>query len=432
MKEDLRKKSDRRAWLIVATGFLCMFTIYAISLNCLGLFLKPMAETFDASRATISGITSISMIVGIPMTLIYGVIFDKKAVKIPMAIGCFITGAGYMVLAYAPSIAICYVGAILIGIGASGAMQLPISVVLNNWFVEKKGLAMGIAFSGSGVGGVVFSQLINYFIVAHSWRTAYLVLGLLTILITVIPVSLFVTKTPEAVGLLPYGKKKKHSADETVSEVRAQSSSSLMATIRTSEFWLYFLGAAAISFTMSAIKGHIPAYMTDIGYTEQVAANILSITVLTVIPGKPILGIVFDKLGSKAGTLTSIGLMILGILLLIFTPVAFLFAIFFGICYGVGSAYATVGPAMVIGDVFRSSSSNYGTIFSISSTGATLAGAIGPAIFGAIFDTTGSYTGAWILGIAGLFIGMVLVVMAVHITHKKYTKQQTLEVQYEN
>ena len=117
MKEDLRRKSNKRAWLIVMTGFLCMFTIYAISLNCLGLFLKPMAETFATSRAVISSITSISMIIGIPMTLIYGVIFDKKAIKVPMAIGCFITGVGYMVLASASSIAICYMGAALVGIG---------------------------------------------------------------------------------------------------------------------------------------------------------------------------------------------------------------------------------------------------------------------------------------------------------------------------
>lgn len=431
MKEDLRRKSNKRAWLIVMTGFLCMFTIYAISLNCLGLFLKPMAETFATSRAVISSITSISMIIGIPMTLIYGVIFDKKAIKVPMAIGCFITGVGYMVLASASSIAICYMGAALVGIGASGAMQLPISAVLNNWFIEKKGLAMGIAFSGSGVGGVVFSQLINYCIVAYSWRTAYLVLGIITILITVIPVLLFVSKTPETAGLLPYGKSATLSAHEAALNAKEQTTSSFMSTIRTSEFWLYFLGAAAISFTMSAIKGHIPAYMTDIGYTEQIAANILSITVLAVIPGKPLFGIIFDKFGSKKGASTSIGLMIIGILLLIFTPIAFLFAIGFGICYGVGSAYATVGPAMVIGDIFRGSRS-YATIFSISSTGATLAGAIGPAVFGAIFDNTGSYMGAWILGIAGLFVGAVLVIMAVHITQKKYTKQIAMEVQYES
>ena len=364
--EILRRKSNRRAWLIVVTSFMCMFTIYAITLNCIGLFMKPMAASFETTRAVIGSISSVSLLVAIPSMLVFAVIFDKKNVKIPMAVGCLLTGIGFIVFSSASSLMMCYAAAILIGLGASGTMQLPITLVLNNWFVEKRGLALGIAFSGSGVGGVVFTQLINFMIETYSWRTAYMVLGIII---------------------------------------------------------LYFLGAAAIAFVMSAVKGHIPAYMTDIGYTEQMAANILSLTVFTVIPAKPIFGVVFDKFGDKVGVAASVGMMAIAAVLIIFTPWAFIFAILFGAIYGFGSAYSTIGPAILIGDLFKGNK-NFATIFSIASIGASLASAFGSPVYGAIYDNTGSYTGAWILSAVMLTLGMLLVIAAVKVVLKKQKTEQ--------
>lgn len=84
---------------------------------------------------------------------------------------------------------------------------MSISTLINRWFVEKKGLAMGIAFAGSGLGAMILIPITSHIIEKVNWVTAFYFLALILVAINV-PVAVFLIKNrPSDIGLLPYGAK---------------------------------------------------------------------------------------------------------------------------------------------------------------------------------------------------------------------------------
>lgn len=94
---------------------------------------------------------------------------------------------------------------LFVGFGSLSTTIIPVIILIRNWFIEKRGLALSLAFSGLGLGGVVFSQLVTFLINSFNYQIAYIVYGVLMILIG-LPVILFLIKVnPQDIGLTPYG-----------------------------------------------------------------------------------------------------------------------------------------------------------------------------------------------------------------------------------
>jgi len=83
-----------------------------------------------------------------------------------------------------------YIIAVFQGVGLSAICVVPPSVLITNWFNDKRGLALGLALAGTGIGGSIYSPIATQIIVRYGWRTAYLASGLIVLLITLPIVSL--------------------------------------------------------------------------------------------------------------------------------------------------------------------------------------------------------------------------------------------------
>ncbi|ABO50318.1 hypothetical protein Dred_1793 [Desulforamulus reducens MI-1] len=110
----------------------------------------------------------------------------------------------YASFALAQNITHFYISAIFMGAFSCGAVALPVSIVITNWFAKKRGLAISIALAGSGFGGAIISPTMADIIQNYGWRTSYLVFAA-AMLIICLPMMFLIKKSPETMGLKAYG-----------------------------------------------------------------------------------------------------------------------------------------------------------------------------------------------------------------------------------
>ena len=156
------KKKIYYGWYMVLFGFLVMALAYASLASCQGIFIKPVTEELGIERATFSGVTtiaSVGLIIGSTLT---GKLFGKYSLKKVMGTCCTIVCACLAGFGLSSHIWQFYILGSIMGIAFSGLTIIPVSILINNWFgVKKKGVAMSIAFAGSGIGGMILTVVLN-------------------------------------------------------------------------------------------------------------------------------------------------------------------------------------------------------------------------------------------------------------------------------
>src|SRR5260370_7415061 len=119
-----------------------------------------------------------------------GWLLDRVEARIVMIVGAVAGGAAFLIASRSNSLAPMLAAYSLLGVGISAGTLAPAAFVIANWFQAHRGLAMGLAMSGTTAGGMVMSLVANHVIQGPGWRAAYFVLALPTILV-VVPLLLF-------------------------------------------------------------------------------------------------------------------------------------------------------------------------------------------------------------------------------------------------
>lgn len=394
-QEDIMKENKFfYGWLIVIGGFFIMATCYTIFVNCMSLFLVPITTDLNISRAQFNLCTSISAVVGIFSSLVIGKFLDKYNARLIGAISVLIIVADLIGWAFVNQLWQMYVLAFITGFSVLAGTRLLISVLIANWFDKKRGLAVSLALMGSGFGGVLLSPLINWIMSTSSWRTAFLVLAAITLVVS-LPLTIVAFKNrPSDMDLEPYG------AGDSSEETRTTSPDTpVLIDIgwnivrKTSAFWLLILGFVFMGMVNGGVIINISAQMTDAGHTAAFAASILSVYLFTVIIGKICLGAVYDRFGLVAGTVFGSITTILGTLALLFSSsVAGPFA--FAIMFGFGTCLGTVAPPIMVVNEFGKK--DLGLIVGLVTAFEMLGAAIAAPLTGAVADHYHTYAPAWI------------------------------------
>jgi len=348
------------------------------------------------SRGVTSSVFSIYMLLCALFAVFGGWGLDRYG---PKKLGIFIgtfTGLSFLLTSWAQSpwqLLITY--SLLLSLG-TGPIYGVANTTATRWFTKKRGFAVGITSSGGGVGTIVISPFAAYLISSFDWRTAFIVLGIIS-WIGIVVVSLPLRKDPQEIGLLPDGDKMESPQMDThEKEGNVQSPAfSLGQSFGMSQFWLLGFSWVFFSLSLHMIFVHIVAYAVDMGISRMDAAVILSLIGLANIPGRLLVGKLSDILGRKVlGVVCN--LILSGALLWLMWAdqlwMLYLFAIVFGFMWGGSGTVITV----LIGDIFGTRS--LGPIMGMMSAGWALGAAIGPSIGGFIFDMTGDYFMAFATG----------------------------------
>lgn len=344
-----------------------------------------------------------------------GWMIDKFGPKMMIRIGMLIFGAGFILFSQTESIFTYYLSFALMASGSSIAGFLTVATTVVNWFERRRGLAMGIAMSGFGVGGLLVPA-IAWSITSFGWRPTAFFSGLLVVLIG-IPIAEVMRHRPEQYGYLPDGR---HPSTKEDGEDRSQDSLvhspqpdtngihgfTAKEAMRTPAFWLLSFGHSMALITVGAVSLHlIPHIIDSVEVSITTASSAVVVMTTCNIIGQLCGGFLGDKfskrwLAAGAMLIHSIALLILAFATTMM-PV-FLFAVLHG------SAWGVRGPIMttIRADYFGRGS--FATIMGFSSLIVMIGMTGGPLFAGIMADLFDGYRVGFIIisvvtGIGSLF-----------------------------
>ena len=223
-----------------------MFFIYTIIKTLHSMFLVPVTESLGMERSEFSllfTISGISVAFALPIVT---KLLKKYPARIVVGICILMASGGFAAFSLARASWQFYIISAIVGAGTAGCTQMVASLFINNWFEDRRGLALGVAFTGSGFGTAVLSPLLTSLLAGYGWQFSYVVMGALIALFCLPMTFLFAYKTPGERNEEPYRDQKANDlkANDSKPEPVSQKAVTgpLLKEIRVKMFfWIYML-----------------------------------------------------------------------------------------------------------------------------------------------------------------------------------------------
>lgn len=148
-------------WWIVLGASVVLAVMGPASVAVANLFQLPVTEEFGISNSQFAISNSLVLGVGIFLSPFISKKLATGNFRLIYSIAVIVYAFAYMGFGLAPNIYVFYLLSLLVGFGYTTTTIIPISMLMNNWFVKKRGLALSLALSGLGIGGVIFSQILT-------------------------------------------------------------------------------------------------------------------------------------------------------------------------------------------------------------------------------------------------------------------------------
>jgi MFS family permease len=382
-------------WVVVAVAFVTM-AVGVSARTAFSLLMPPLLTEFGWDRGLAAGAFSFGFLVSAVLGPFAGRAMDRNGPRVVIGIGIAMTGSGMLLAPFIAQAWHLYAAlGVLVGAGANLLGYTAQSLYLPNWFVRRRGFAVGIAFSGVGVGAIVLLPLFQHVITVHGWRTACLCMGVLTIILLA-PINLLIRRHPADLGLEPDGAPSspdasKRQAADIVDAAWAGTEWTLAKAVRTARFWWLCCGFSAALFAWYAVQVHQTKYLVEIGFTVGTAAWALGWVSVCAIPGQIGLGALSDRIGREPVWALGCGgfaICYAALIALEGHPSAPLLALMVFAQGFLGYSITSVmGP--MVAEIFGGP--HFGSIFGAMTVALILGGAAGPWVAGTLHDLTGSY-----------------------------------------
>jgi sugar phosphate permease len=396
-------------WLVVFVIFLVLLTSAGIR-NIPGLVIKPLEDEFDWSRSAISFAIAVSILaygLGGPFSgRLIGRFGPMRLLVGALTISALGT-AGLIWLQNIVQLTLIWGG--LVGI-ATGVLAIPLGAALaNRWFVERRGLVVGILGAGSSAGALIWVPIMMSVTVNSGWRSAML-LGAVLLLALVPLVLLIVRDSPKSVGLQAYGAERAPAGDAAA----ALRTTSMWDALKTRDWWLLAGSFFVCGFTSNGLIGtHFIPHAVEHGFTENVAAGGLALIGAFNIVGTICSGYLTDRFNPRRLLAIYYAFRAASLVLLPSVSSEFgliVFAVIFGLDY-----IATVPPTVAL-TADRFGRGSLATVFGWISFVHMIGGATASYGSGLSRDLFGDYTLAFI--VSAIF-GFIAAGLSLQVSHTK-------------
>jgi MFS family permease len=414
-----RSKSIFYGWWIVVAVFLNLFFAVGIIFYGFPVFYPAFVQSLGFTRAQVTqGFFFGFLFVGLPFGLLAGAVIDRLGAKWVILVGVGLIGISLLLMSFMTKLWHYELLCVVEVLGYVLAGPIANQVLVARWFQIRRGRAMGGAYLGLGVGGVVSPLLVNFLIRSFGWRQSLEFVGLL-VLIVLVPVGVWITRSsPEELGLLPDG------ADSSGPQEDASrpAPNGVIAAASTANFWLLLVGTTLVMGAIGAVIQHFILFLEDQGYSATTASRFSTALLAASLGGRVLVGYLADRFQKKNTMAVCYFLLGASILLLgaaHHLAAIWAFALVFG--FSMGADYMLV--PLVTAECFGTGS--LGKLLALIIMGYSLGQWGAPWIAGKAFDAQHSYELAWkIMAALGL-----LGAAAIYAVSPNRTKAETTRLQ---
>jgi MFS family permease len=404
-------------WWIVAAGTVTYALGYGARYGFAVIF-PSLVEEFGWSRDTTATVLSSHMLVYGLVAPVVGGLVDRLGARFTMGLGALVLGLGLALSALGESPWHFWLSfGLLFGTGLCLVGAVPFAMVLRNWFEKRRGLAFSMLYLGSG-GSYAWYPAVAWAIENWGWRTAFLGEGILLTGVILPLLVLVVRQRPEDRGLCKDGthvlggpELPLHRSEQgsLARPLRNLPDWTLGQALKARSFWLMCLATFSLWGLMQHIlMAHNVAFAVDMGIPRMRVSSILSLVGVAYLAGA-LLAPISDRIGREAtitlATLTGS----CGVLALVlmrqgsWEGLLYIHALAFGFGNGLGSP--TIAAAVT--DLFQGP--RVGPVIGSIWLCFAIGGCIGPWLGGWLFEVTGNYRWAFLMGMAWYVIACLAV-----------------------
>lgn len=411
-------------WWVISAPFLAAMLTVGSGQYAFGLLIEPLEQEFGWTRTQINLSLSFTA-VGSFVAPYLGYIMDRHGAKNILVVSMALIVISYLLRPLMTELWHWYALSFIQYLGFSGASILPAGRLVGIWFARSRGRVMGITLMGNNFGGITFPPLTTLalgmswhwaFINLSPWQGAYLLFGVIGILMTIyafIVVREFPTTAQR--------RRRDGAQDETAEDVSGDDAPvtltglTLKESLRTKAFYAITIAMMLGSFTYTAVLTQVAAHLTEEGVSQGAATIALSLLAGCGMSGKFIMGLLADRITARYALMIDLlGQSGFLVLLTYFAGVSVPLSILsyeatlplvwvvvgcFGFFLG---AFGALTP-LTVQDAFGVKF--YGSIMGVMSITMGVSSFLGPLIAGWSFDWTGSYRFAFLLVAALFFTG---------------------------
>jgi len=418
-----QKRNFFYGWAVVFVCCVVISLVFTVRLS-FGIFFEALTRPseggaeFNWRRADTAGVFSTTMIVFALTSTLVGWLLDRWGARRVMSVGILVVASGLFMTSRMKNLGEFY---LYYGIWTGlGITILGLSVhasVISRWFAKagRRGLAIGVAFSGTGIGILLLAPILERLVSTFGWRVAYQAEAAL--LLCSLPIVIWLMRDdPALAGLRADGHQLMPNPTRPgmlTAAATPQAEWTFRQAAHTPIFWLLMLSGMFGLFTLRMVSVHQVSYLVDIGFDRLTAATLLGGTGLITALAFIIFGQLSDRIGRAntfyIGSAAQVCALLLLVLLRRDMPqLLTLYALLWGIGEGGRSGLLTA----IAGDTFPGPSQ--GTIIGALGAFFGIGAATGSWLAGWIFDQSGSYNIAF--GVA--LVATLLATLGIGLTHR--------------
>lgn len=396
-------KKPYYGWVVCGVSTLLLFVTMGTVSNGFSVYLPYIMAEHGLTHAQTSSLVTLRCLVSFVSMLCIGFYYKKVSIRLGVTIAAGCAGLAFLLYSVAETYPVFCLGAAISGLSYGLGSMIPVSILMNRWFVAHRALALSICGTGSGIATILLPPVTTALVENLSMSAAFQIEACAVFGFTAL-ILLFLRNDPGEKGLKPYGWAHTHPAGVKEEPERS--------VTLTASMWVLM---ACASLFMGALANpgfsHLSVLFTSEGFDPMVVAVILSGAGVVITLAKLIYGGVTDRVGGCKSSLLFGGILLVGHLLCCLAflqslPVTLLTVLFLGVGYPI----CTIGPSIWANDM--SSSDRYPTVvrrLQVIYAGGALVFASVPGI---LADHFGSYIPAYVLFSVAMALTMVCVALA--------------------
>jgi len=345
---------------------------------------------FGVDRADASIPYTMTMVGFALGNLLIGRAVDRFGITTALVGAAVTLGSGFALAAASGSIILLCMMQFVVGFGTAASFG-PLIADISHWFYHRRGVAVAITASGNYLSGAIWPLVLSGILSDFGWRTAYMVLAALALLL-IIPLAMLL---------------KRRLPDEAAAHAQRMSAANARSVSFSPRTLQIMLGIAGIGccIAMSMPQVHIVSYCVDLGYGPAVGAEMLSLMLMGGVVSRLLSGFLADRLGGVITLL--IGSMLQCIALFLYLPFDGMVPLYIvSLIFGLSQGGIVPSYAVIVREYLppREAGARVGFVIM-----ATIIGmALGGWMSGWIYDLTGSYRMAFLNGIAWNFLNIAI------------------------